>query len=579
MAPRAEDIPDLPPEDAASVPDLPPDSPMAYTPPAAPKAKPEATTRQKVAALVHGVAQGSTLENGDEIGGALAATFPRLYGEETGRSVVDPNQSWESRRKTARDYFRARDREDLKAAPKYAIGGRIIGGAMTGELLPGAGVAGVSKAQRLAEATLLAATTGYGASESEDPRRQAYDTAVGGLMAPVGAGAVEGAGRLIRGIPTVLERVGESMGYRYLRDTPGLVRARKVPEGIGRAAYDEGAIVPGTTVLNAEEKLKPAFARRGQDVGNARGDMENAGFEHADLRQLARTFYERAKKAFGLTSAESPRPTHLMKEAEGLLPGIGGIDDQIAADVARVDAALQQQGVRPGTPAYAQMRAQAVSQLPTWDQRAAALTPGKPVQPSGNLGWTQGESIKSDSYKQARDAYDRITRHQTPVGEVKKEIGGIYNDAGEAAANTQASNIPGGDDLYSKWLAAKQKFGGVKDAFVTAEEGANRHRARSLVGLTPYIAAAGAGAVGGGHEGGWAGAGKGAAGAALALHLLKTRGASTASAAGFFGSDLASKLSLDPATQAALARYATNGLDVGVLARAAAQRVSQGDGR
>ena len=111
--------------------------------------------------------------------------------------------------------------------------------------------------------------------------------------------------------------------------------------------------------------------------------------------------------------------------------------------------------------------------------RVADELAGKSVLPSGNLSLEQAEAIKTSVQQMAKRAYQAV-----PGADIASTPGSLRNVAtGLRRANERAFELGASPELYQEFLAAKEGYGPLRDAFRAAGEGAARAGNRSFLGM------------------------------------------------------------------------------------------------
>lgn len=491
---------------------------------------------------VLGFAQGGTGGFADELGGLMGKFLPRALGGFAPRTKLGPavqpapDDTPEVRasklqllqREAARptDYQLVRDAMRTEAAqaarenPKTFAGSAILGGLATTPLVPGGAAASLPRA--LATGAGLGAVGALGSSQADltrgeygqaaqdvsgvtGMRHAAQDVSQGNLGRAVldvgGAGALGGlvtagggyaAGQALptalRATRTGLENLATSAGRKALLPgaTDSLSRRAPLPPEVVHEAIRSGGIVPFGTTKGNLSRLTGAVETQGDVYGSIVDELAARGIQGPNARSLADQLLARARDA----------------ELNSLNPKIAAAYRTAAERVLDASERAEQAGIAT----------------------------------TGRTGLRQSENLKRSAQDMAR--YGEVS--ETPVNEANRNIASDIRQANEDAIAQQAAHAGGEtQDVAEGFVPVKQRLGRLLEAEAAAQRGAAKASHKSLF---PELASAfGPEAVlaGGASMGGHAAA---ALPAAVALHLLRSRGPSTAASAAYWGSRAAKGL-------------------------------------
>lgn len=315
---------------------------------------------------------------------------------------------------------------------------------------------------------------GYGFGKLPEATAYLSETPVARAIAESGAG--KKAGEVLmsaaRWPGDALERFGVGMGRSVLSGAKGLKAEEALSDDAIREAMDSGAIVPLGTTKGASQRLDAVRKSVGDEYANIVQELEQNGVQGPEAKALADKWMERYRAEWTEGAANKAVPRQFRKEASN------------------VEAIL-----RPA--------------------------PGVEGPATNRLRLSQAEGLKRDLQNQAR--YGKF--EETQLNNAKREIASDVRGAieGEVRKAAEGGGTASLREVAARFEPVKQRLSRLIAADQHAYEEANRLASRNPVSF--YDAAAGLtgfGVGGGGVEGIVKGGG-----AALAAHLLRSRGPST----------------------------------------------------
>lgn len=324
------------------------------------------------------------------------------------------------------------DAEKMKASPMYSELGAVLGPALLTAPLFGAVGAGGAALSTAAKGAQALQTMKWLPAAAEAATNVAGSTAIGTTFSEPGEekkgavwGAVTGAGGEV--LKQALPAVAHEVANRFLNNVAGRIAAKNnLSREATTAAYEAGAIRPLKT------------------IGRAADTLENA-VNVADER-IVDVITEAGRQG-----AEGPPKQFLVQS----LKRLGRQVEQMSADAA--------------------------DYMPYY--RMADEIASKTALPSGNLSLAQSEAIKSSLQRMAKRAYATLQGGDTPAtpGALRHIASGVRR------ANERAVQLGASPQVYNEFLAAKEGFGPLRDAFRAAGEGAARAGNRSFIGMPEAV--------------------------------------------------------------------------------------------
>lgn len=415
----------------------------------------------KLAAFGRGITQGATFNFGDEIEGVIQAAL-RKWVENDPESAA---KSFSQLYRSERNYRRDRNKEAEDDQKGWYIGGQVGGGLLTTPLLPGA--AGGTVGGRALQAAKIGATYGLAsgagrANELADvPGTAAQDAAMGAVAGPavqlLGEGAIAAVRPLARLAQARFAKTALEQGRKALTGNAGTISVKKPlsPESV-QAAYDVGAIRPGSRVGAIDERLDLAREAVGDQYGQVVKALEAAGVTGPNAPILGQSLQAEGR-GVAQQSLGSPAPS--------LYESIG----------------LELQGLRKGMHGISQG-------APKTDPATAALGVIDP-----RLGLVQAENMKRTLQRAARADYIK-EGPDSLAGEARKEIASRMRQAVEDAIDAQATRAPA---EAAAFVPVKRRLGALIEASDAATIAAAREGRKSNLGLGTLIAASGGASAGG----------------------------------------------------------------------------------
>jgi len=379
----------------------------------------------RTAAFGRGAAQGATLGFGDELQGLIQAALP----------VPGDAGTFAERYRRERDAARAANEAAKQAHPVLYRVGNVAGGAAPTLLAPAAKAAqGASLLTRAGVGALNAAPMGaaFGAGESTaaTPGGIATDAALGAAGgAALGAATPVVGGLLKKGAAEAAEGLG-GRALRYGRNaiagvTNALARRKPLAPEAVEAAFQAGAIRPGSTVEGIANRLQEAADPLADRYGQILRDLEAKGVTGPNAAKMAGDLLAEAQQASNNS--------------------IIGTRAEALADTGRKLLSKPTAGVAPG----------------------------------GDLGLMQTELMKRELQNAAAGDFVKEGRLSLS-GAARKEIAGRFKGAIEDAVAQQAQKAP---DEAAAFVPVKEQLHNTLQALGAAREGAGRYARRSPFGL------------------------------------------------------------------------------------------------
>ena len=421
-----------------------------------------------------GVAQGATLNFGDEVEGGIQALLRKYIERDPDAAGKTLGELYASER----DYRRKENQRAQEANRGAYLGGNVAGGLLTAPLVPGGAVAqGGSKLLQAAKIGAgYGALTGAGRAESvgDMPGTMLTDAAVGAVAGPLvqygGAKVAEGARQVAsEGLSPVFQRIALNQGRKALTGNAGTIAVKRPlsPEAVA-AAYETGAIRPGAGIKGISERLGDARDVVGQQYGDLIDALAKAGITGPRANKLAIELSDQGRQ---MVQAGNPGPEMFAKAA---------------SEVAGEPAAMA----------------------------------------TGALPLNVAETIKRNFQNAARAEY--VKEGPTSLaGSAKKDIASYIRQSIEDAVDQQAAKAP---QEAAAFVPVKRRLGALIEADTAAGAAAARDARKSAFGLIPTVAASGGLASGG--------VGTAAAAGALAKAMQSRGPATVGSIANFIANRL-----------------------------------------
>lgn len=421
-------------------------------------------------AFTEHAANSALLGFGDELVGGYKALAKKVLPESMGG--VPAGTPIADTYRNDRDEVRARLAEEKVSHPAAALAGDLVGGVAPAIALPGAATATLPRA--LATAATAGGAAGLGNSDVDMTKGGNVPYSIGPLdvsVPPIAAAALDTAKGAAAGAAT-------TGALRAVAPAAGRLAApvRDFAINQGRRVLTGGANTLTTKVPIAAEAVEEAFK---QGAIRPLGTTKNAAEALDAARAKVGDIYGRIVAAL---------------EAQGIRgPDAQALAQSYLAEAAAVDANTM-------NPAVANAF-----------RNAADSVGAKPTDATGRLGLSQAENLKRSLQGMAKSAYERL--EPTEVGDSHTQAASMMRQAVEDSIDqgAKASGDPVTKAIASQFVPVKQQLGRIIEASKAATKGAAQASGRRVISPSDYIAAAGGGAP-----------------AAVANHVLRTRGTSTA---------------------------------------------------
>lgn len=421
-------------------------------------------------AFTEHAANSALLGFGDELVGGYKALAEKVLPQSMGGAP--PGAPMADTYRQRRDEVRARLAEEKVSHPAAALAGDLVGGAAPAIALPGAATATLPRV--LATAATAGGAAGLGNSDVDLTKGGNVPYSIGPLdvsVPPIAAAALDTAKGATAGAATAgaLHAVAPIAGRLA-------APVRDFAINQGRRVLTGGANTLSTKVPIAAEAVEEAFK---QGAIRPLGTTKNAAEALDAARAKVGDIYGRIVAAL---------------EAQGIRgPDAQALAQSYLAEAASVDANTM-------NPAVANAF-----------QAAADSVGAKPTDATGHLGLSQAENLKRSLQGMAKSAYEKL--EPTEVGDAHTQAASMMRQAVEDSIDqgAKASGDPVTKAIASQFVPVKQQLGRIIEASKAATKGAAQASGRRVISPSDYIAAAGGGAP-----------------AAVANHVLRTRGTSTA---------------------------------------------------